>query len=109
MTYDPPEPLAIVAYVCLAIAIILFIIAVILHERDNPQEHPMDRMTRLDKRIEALEKDLEDYDALNETDSEDQPYDRTRRYMQEELDLAREELAAIEDALEERAGNAGRW
>lgn len=69
----------------------------------------MDRMTRLDRRIEALEKDLEDYDALHEGEEDDQPYDKTRRYMEEELDLAREELAAIEDALEEQSGNAGRW
>lgn len=67
----------------------------------------MNRATYLDQRIDALEKDLEDYDALHA--EEDEPYDKTRRYIVEELEAAQDELGALEDAWEEQASNAGRW
>lgn len=35
MIYDPPDPIALVTMACLAIAVVLFIIAVIFHENDN--------------------------------------------------------------------------
>ena len=66
------------------------------------------RMHYLDKRIDALETDLEEYDTLNPQD-EDGEYDYTRRAIVEELDAARDELRNIEDELEARADNASRW
>lgn len=65
------------------------------------------RLSYLEHRIELLEKDLADYDALHA--EEDAPYNRTRRYIVEELESHQDELSALEDAWEEQASNAGRW
>lgn len=70
------------------------------------------RLAQLDKLIEHLENDLEEYDLLNhpdDADGEERAIDSTRRYIVSDLEEARNELSELEMSLEERVSDAGRW